>query len=308
MNILIFGDIHLKKSELKECELVLEEIGMLCKQYKVDKVIDLADTFDKINPASECLDSFSTFINRLNKPIIILAADSHESTTESESVLNHFEILHPNVSVIKKYMDEVYMFCGHFVLNESKLNYGAKFGKKDFKQYKYVFLGHQHSHQVIKPNICHLGSCRYVDFAEVDDKAKVVCLIENYKANNEKCHFLALKSPYPMKDVSYAQKVAPEGSETKFQAQNEAYMDRLDPKTKVRAVFKDFKSYSQIINNLDKYKEKFILFKIKQDFLVNDNVIATKQKTENLKESLLSYLEENKTDNDIKQILLKEIR
>ena len=308
MNILLFSDLHLKKSELQECKLVLEEIGMLCNQYKVDKVINLGDTFDSIRPASECLDMFSTFINRLNRPMIILAADSHESTTESESILNHFEILHPNVTVIKKYMDEVYMYCGHFVLNESKLNYGAKLGKKDFKQYKYVFLGHQHSHQIIKPNICHLGSCRYIDFAEVNDKAKVVCLIENYKAKNEKCHFLALKSPYPMIDVSYAQKASPEGSETKLSAQNEAYMDNLDPFSKVRCIFKDFKSYAQVINNLDKYKEKFILFKIKQDFLVNDTVIATKQKTQNLKESLVTYLEENKTDTDIKNILLKEVR
>ena len=201
MNILLFGDIHIKKEETKECALILKEIDALCNQYNVTKIINLGDTFDKVNPASECLDLFATFIKRLNRPITILAAQSHESTTPEESILNHFGVLNNNVDVVKEYKDTTYMLCGHYVLNESKYNYDAKIGKKELRDYKYVFLGHQHQHQIMKPNICHLGSCRYIDFAESEDKNKVICLIEDYQGENEKLHFLALNSPYPMVDI-----------------------------------------------------------------------------------------------------------
>lgn len=312
MNKLIFTDLHIKKSELTECSLVLEEIITVCNKYSVEEVYDLGDTFDVLKPESECLDLFSNFIKKLNRPLIVLAANSHESTTPEESVINHFGILHPSVKVIKEYTDEEHMYCGHFTLLESQISYGANKRAEDFKKYKYVLLGHQHSLQAIGKNILHLGACRYIDFAESQDKAKVVLLIENYKETTEKNHLLALKSVYPMKDVYLdpkGEKVPPGSSLAKSEGELKAILGQLDTKTKVRVIFKDFDTYSKVINSLLTYKDKFVLFAEKKDFIISDiALISPKTETLSLKDSLYQYLVATKVDDNIKKILLEEIR
>jgi DNA repair exonuclease SbcCD nuclease subunit len=200
-NILFFSDLHITQSSLKECILILEEISMLAKKYNVDTLINLGDTFDSLKPNSLELDIFATFIRRLDKRIIILAANSHESATQEESILNHYGILSDNVTVVKEFKDEKHLYCGHFSVKESASNYDAKLSKDVFKDYVYVFLGHIHSYSLIKPNIVHLGSSRFVDFAEAQDKYKIIALITEYNTEQERVHFIKLKSPIPMIEV-----------------------------------------------------------------------------------------------------------
>ena len=197
-NILLFSDLHITQSSLKECITILEEIGMLANKYNIDTLINLGDTFDNLKPTSQELDVFATFIKRLNKKIIIIAADSHESTTKEESILNHYGILSDNIKVVKEFKDDNHLYCGHYSLKESSANYDAKISKIALKDYLYVFLGHIHSYEIIKPNVCHLGSCRYVSFAEAQDKVKIVALITGYGTDKEDTHFLKLRSPTPM--------------------------------------------------------------------------------------------------------------
>jgi DNA repair exonuclease SbcCD nuclease subunit len=273
--------------------------------------------------------------------MIIIAAQSHESTTPEESILNHFGVLNNNVKVVKEYTDTTHMLCGHFVLNESKINYDAKKSKEEFKDFKYVFLGHQHTFEIIKPNICHLGSCRYIDFSEVDDLKKIICIIQDYNEKMEQIHFSGLKSPYPMKDIQLQQidvknapklplqgtiplesdrQIASSAQIAKFPGTNPSnqgvsvakgiqILDKLDPKTKVRVIFHDFESYTQFINNYDFYKNKFVLFKDKKEFLIsvnNQKCILTEMK--GLKENMVDYLDKAKVNDIIKQILLEEIK
>jgi DNA repair exonuclease SbcCD nuclease subunit len=200
-NILLYSDLHITQSCLKECSIILEEISMLANKYKIDTLINLGDTFDGLKPSSSELDIFATFIkNNNDKKHIIIAASSHESETNEISILNHYGILTNNVQIVKEYKDESHLFCGHFFLKESNKNFGAKLSKENFKNYLYVFLGHQHSYELLKPNVCHLGSSRYVDFAEADDKQKIVAIISDYGTEAEQVHFLKLKSPIPMKE------------------------------------------------------------------------------------------------------------
>lgn len=311
MNLLIFGDLHIKKSELIECGLVLNEIISLANKYNVDAVYDLGDTFDILKPESECLDLFSKFIVKLNRPLTMLAAKSHESTTPEESIVNHFGILNPGVKVVKEYIDESYMYCGHFMLKESSGGYDASKLAEEFKQYKYVLLGHQHTLQAIGKNIMHLGSCRYIDFAESQDKAKVVLLIENYKGTDETNHLIGLKSPYPMKDIYLdpkAKKAQLGSSLAKSEEELRAILDKIDAKTKVRVIFKDFDSYSKVINSLSTYKNKFVMFKEKKDFLISDNTPISVKSEIDIKGSLVKYLGDNNISANIKDILLEEIK
>jgi hypothetical protein len=85
-------------------------------------------------------------------------------------------------------------------------------------------------------------------------------------------------------------------------------LDKLDPKTKVRVIFHDFESYTQFINKYDFYKNKFVLFKDKKDFLIsvnNQKCILTEMKS--LKENMENYLGITKVNDIIKGILLEEL-
>jgi len=328
-NILLFSDLHITQSSLKECILILEEIGSIVTKCNVDTIIDLGDTFNSLKPSSIELDTFATFIRRVNKKIIILAANSHESETEQQSILNHYGILSNNVQIVKEFKDGNHLYCGHFSIKESINNYDAKFSKEDFKNYLYVFLGHIHSYQLIKPNIIHLGSSRYVSFDEVKDKAKIVALITDYGAETERVHFMKLKSPIPMQELRLSQKTFLEGSNDATQEEKVAgraeengflglfegvselstYLGKIDPNTKVKIKILDFESFRQFLPLVDKYSNKFHLFKYETNFTVISDNNKKQGQTEinSFKESFINWLKNQKIDPQITEILQKEV-
>lgn len=327
MNLLLFGDLHLTQQDLPECIQILEEIGMLANQHKVDLVIDLGDTFDNLKPSSLELDCFATFIRRLNKKLIIIAADSHESETEKQSILNHYGILNDTIIVVKEYQDD-YLLCLHEFIKENNLNFGAKRSLKDFKQFKYVFSGHDHHYHIIKPNYCFLGSCRFINFDEAKDSQKVIAIIEDYRGEKEKVIFIPLNSPIPMmdieleqnsqkqsvKDPTEAKKVVPGSSGEKIHALEATVLalcqklDKLPEKNKVRIIFKDYSLWVEFLPYYQKYVDKFILFKQKKDFIMNCNLAETKPDNLTLKESLINWMEKNQVNEKIRKILLEELK
>ena len=338
MNILIYSDEHRTVESAAECLAVDTELISLKEEHKCDLVISLGDNFDVIKPSSSELTQFATFIKKLNCKFIIVAANSHESTTQEESILNHYGILSDNVKIVKEYKDGDHMYCGHFSIKESSKNYDAKLSKADFKKYLYVFLGHVHSYQLIKPNILHLGSCRYIDFAEAADKHKIVALIMNYNTEEEKVHFLRLKSPIPMVELrlnSIMSKEAPRQPIKTKKEQEEKdplgpkslipqaqtlqnssqidllcqQLDKLSPKTKVKVKIKDFESFKAFLPFESKYKEKFVKFVRENDFeLISTNNQKCKHAEIDLKQSFAEFAEEKQIDNEIKEIINKEIK
>lgn len=316
-NILIFSDLHITKQDLTECCIVLQEIGQLCSEHQVDELCILGDVFDGIHPGSEEMDTLSHFIKTINIPIINIIAQSHESETKEISVLNHFGILYPQFKNYKEWTDGS-MYLGHFYIKESlKGKYGATISKNDLKKYKKVFLGHSHIFEIIKPNICQIGSSRYVSFDEAISKNKTVALITDYGQTTEKTRFLALKSPYPMLDIvieltpsSTPQRVTNSGIVEGIYrdiVEVRAKLDSLPPKTKVRLIFKDYEGFKSFLPHYNTYKSKFIKFIDKKDFIL-DNKINIKTEDNNMEVSLKNYLETNKIDSEITDILLKEIK
>jgi DNA repair exonuclease SbcCD nuclease subunit len=309
MNLLFFSDIHVCSSAIEECDLIFNEIINLVNQYNVDTVISLGDNFDNNKPSAIELNCLANFIKKLdNKKIILLAAQSHESETLELSSVDIYGILNNNVSVMREYIDENYLYCGHFTLSESKMPYGAKRSKNDFKQYKYVLLGHIHTYQLIDPNACHLGSTRYVNFDEVNDK-KVVLLIENYKEESEKCHFLALKSPYGMRVISL-ENVQPRSPSTKSVEEGIVYLNQLSAKIKIKVIIKDFVSYKKwlSLSATKGYDKKFVVFKCENDFELASQIAQTKTETKDLAKSFEQYCEEKKIDNELKTIIQEELK
>jgi DNA repair exonuclease SbcCD nuclease subunit len=330
-NVLFFSDLHINQSSLKECILILEEIGMLANKYDVDTLINLGDTFDNLRPTSQELDIFATFIRRLgNKKHIILAAQSHESETEQQSILNHYGILSNNVQIVKEFKDGNHLYCGHFSIKESKSNYDAKLSKEEFKDYLYVFLGHIHSYSLIKPNIVHLGSSRYVDFAEAEDKAKIVALITTYGTEAEKCHFMKLKTPIPMIQLELGKNEEKRGVANDVQrsdngkesgilgvkqpilrslAEITAFLDKTSSGTKIKIKILDFESFREFLPFVNRYSNKFSLFKYETDFIVISDNVQKGQLTEmtSFKESFTNWLSQQNVDQKIKEILQKEL-
>lgn len=321
-NVLIFSDLHINQSSLKECASILEEISALANKYQVDTLISLGDTFDSIKPSSLELDLLANFIKKLNKKLIIIAADSHESTTKEESILNHFGILSDRVKILKEFKDNNHLYCGHFSLKESSKNYDAKISKEALKNYAYVFLGHLHSYEIIKPNICYLGSSRYVNFEEAKDKYKIVALITDYDSDTEKVHFLSLKSPKPMielnlgknqqnppiQDLTNPKKVVSRASYSKIAPLEEA-LAQLDPKTKVKVKILDFESFREFLPIISKYETKFEVFKYETNFevITEKGEISTQKELSSFKESFLKWLNNQSIDLKITEILQKEI-
>lgn len=334
-NILIFSDEHRCISSLKECETIDAELIYLKEKYNCDTVISLGDNFDSINPSSQELDQFARFIKALDCNFITLAANSHESTTQKESILNHYSILSDNITIVKKFKDGNHLYCGHFVIKESNKNYGAKLSKKDLNNYLYVFLGHQHNYEVIKPNICHLGSVRYVNFDEASCKYKIVALIKNYKTQNEQVHFLKLESPIPMIEIllkstnlneldKNSQKLDDKSiASTKINSSKElksgknplnltqcqAFLEELNSNTKVKIKILDFESFKQFLPFINKYNSKFSLFKYETNFenIPDNQINKNKKEMLTFKNSFQKWLNQQNIDNQIKQILLKEI-
>ena len=329
-NILIYSDLHINLASLKECVLILEEIGMLANKYNVDTLINMGDTFDNLKPTSSELDIFATFINRLgNKKHIILAADSHESETKEQSIVNHFGILADNVQVVKEYKNK-YLYCGHFILKEASKNFGATLSKEAFKEYRYVFLGHCHSFEIIKPNCVQLGSSRFINFDEAKDQHKVIAIISDFGEDDEKVHFMKLKAPIPMlqlelqklpplegsKDASEPTKALPGVSGEGICAQESGILavcqklDKTDPNTKVKVVIKDFESFREFLPFVNRYSSKFEVFKYQTDFTIisTNNQKPLSTETKSFKESFQNWLSKQlNLDSKVKKILQKEI-
>lgn len=311
-NLLIFSDLHLCQSSIKECRNILAEIMVLVEENKIDTVIDLGDTFDQLYPKSEELDLFSEFIARTDARFIILAADSHESIDKKNSIVNHFALLSDKVAVVKEFKDDDEMYCGHFILQESKKNFGGTISVDSLKKYNKVFLGHAHSFDE-KDNWMQIGSCRWVSFAEAQDVKKYVIIVENYGSEFEQIRRIPLKTPYPMIEVVFSKKVPeiasnePKKGYFNTLSKLKGCLDKLKPETKVKIKVKDFESLKEILSIEEYYRGKFNVFIRENDFAVTE-IVENKKEQVDLKSSLMEFLEKNKVDKEIKDVLLKEIK
>jgi len=311
-NILIFTDLHISKDSLDECIVIQDEIIALCNEADIDTVINCGDTFDSLKPSSQELDVFANFVSKLNRKLYIVVANSHESETPKESILNHFSILHPLVQTAKEFIFDDYLYCGHFIVKEAQINFGATKTKEDMKQYKLNFLGHSHHFEVIKPNVCQLGSSRFVSFDEAEDKQKVVALVRGYRQNAEKTTFVRLKSVYPMQVLLIGQslKTAPINPPQKafFLAEGQKTLLELDPKTKIKVKIQDFDTFKSYLTLEPQFQSKFVKYVRENDFELTSNNPEQEKDNKSLEENLDIYLKENNINSDVQQILREEIK
>lgn len=324
MNCLFAGDFHITESSLVEINNIFAELLTIIDKAQITRFVITGDSFDKINPTSKELDCFATFLNAIACPTIILAANSHESTTPEDSIINHFGILKDNIITCKEYIDNN-LFVGHFGVKESKLTRDGTVEKRELHQYQYVILGHNHTWELIPPNICQLGSVRFVNFNEDTKVPKKIGICYNFKDEKQKWAFFNLTSCLPMTNVCLektpeysgapeAEIVQPRASEEQIDATYKylpdllAHLDKLSAKTKVRVIFKDYNSWREFLPFSTKYKNKFSLYKEKKSFIIDLVTNCEKKENKSLKDTLIEYLKANQVPESIGQIILEEIK
>lgn len=275
---LFFTDSHIEEGALDELELIFKEIF----KYQANELICIGDYYDKRKPtAKEIL--FGTkwayfFKKKFSK--VIFVKGNHDKTQDI-SVINYLEYM--GIECVDEYLEDN-IYAGHFMTDKSLMEYGThEKTLAELRQYSYVLLGHQHSFQELAPNIYHLGSCRYINFNEAKDDGKYIILNYNNSWDRRK-----LMSVIPMIETSSIKE-----------------LPNIQANTKVCMVINSYQQFKNEINELNKWKEKFIEFKIKLNFKVETtNIQETKQEQRKLEEVLRQGIEKIQ-DQDVKDLLLK---
>lgn len=284
MRTLIIGDIHIDDSCIEELKAIFEEI----RQREADRIILLGDLFHHNKPTPNEI-AFATkliyLLKKQYKEVIILTGTGRHEFIDGIPIVTYLKHLK---AIIKEgeyrtTIDNKYCLFGHFMLHESKLEYGTgKYGIKDLKEYDIVLLGHQHSLQFLVGGgqaIWHIGSIRYVNWNESSDKYKEIALIEDGKLK-----FIELKTPIKMVDVTTLEE-----------------LEKLDKNVKARLIIKKWQDYKNWANRFPKWKKKFVEFKVKLDF----EKIKIEKSTKNV--SFGEKFKEIK-DKDIKKELEEEFK
>jgi len=292
MNILVVGDSHIQENSLDELDNVFSEI-LTHTDKNNDIIVQLGDFFHKNRPTAKELkfgtywakeffqNSLNFYMLRGNHPMINYKDDDNSVEYLKYLGINIVEdLVIDNIYFGHKMTEKSYMF---FAINlPSHDRYLVN--TKDLKQYKNSFLGHQHQRQQINNKDCHLGSIIYTTFAEIGVDKKYIA-----KYKKGKIDFYEIKNAIPMKEVF-----------------NINELDDIDRNTKVRLTFKNFDDFKNGINYIQKYKSRFVQFKIKCDF---DNITIT-PKGRNIKLSLKDIFNKwikSISDMDVRRVLENEI-
>jgi len=281
---LIIGDSHISEENIPELENIFKEIFSI----PATKLIHLGDFYDKSMPTPKEI-SFGTRIakemKKKYKDVTILAGNGGHEYYHEGNITDYLTVLGINIEKGNYEFDNILM--GHWMLNESKLEYGSgRCSMESLKQYKWVFLGHQHLFQKFSETIYHPGSIFFKTFGEIEDEYKRVIIIEDGKLT-----FVPLKSPIPMKDIYSIE----EG-------------EKLDKKTKVRLIFKDFEEYKENINKINNLKNKFHRFQLKLDFKEEEKQkeeVKPKKKVELME--LFKKAVSNIKDKDVKSLIESQL-
>jgi len=263
MKTLILGDLHINERSIPEItEIFDKDIIPLVAGNHYDRIIQLGDWFDKNTPSPAELKFSSALVQNLKiyfKEVIILSGTGEHDLLRGVSVIEHLESL--GIKVVKgDYIDNNILY-GHFMVNESRFAFGTgKCGKKDLENYTAVILGHQHTPQIIAPNIIHLGSIRYCSFNEVGLSKSILSL------ENDKPEYISLEHTINMIDVT-----------------DVGQLEQIPERTKVRVIFNSFEDYKKNASYVNKIGKKFFQFKIKMNFEESKTVVVS------MKDSALTH-------------------
>ena len=289
MRTLIIGDIHIEENSIEEISSIFEKDIFV---IKADKIIQLGDLFDKNRPSPKELKFTTKLIHKMStlyKKVILLAGNGSHEFLNGVGVIEYLQELSGKINIITKdNFTEDNILYAHFMLNESKLEYGTgKFGLKELKKYDYSILAHQHSFQKFNSKVYHIGSIRYQNFNESSDKEKYIATI-----TDGKLEFIPLSSVIKMRD---------------FYSLEE--LEKAENGIKARLILSSFDQFKKSVNEIHKYKLKFFDFKIKLDFEKEVEPEISKKETSNKKlEEILQEGIEKVQDKEVRDLLKEALK
>jgi len=286
MRTLLVGDIHLNERYIEEIDSIFEKDIF---PITADRLIQLGDFFDRNSPSPLEEKYGSELILKMKqhyKEVIILAGNGEHEYIRGTGIVEHLQSL--GIKIIKGDLIEDKILYGHWMVAESRLSFGQfKYKKSELSKYETVFLGHQHTFQIIAPNIIHLGSIRYVTFNEVGIPKSIVSLEDG------KPEYIPLKNTIDMVDVT-----------------NVSQLEHINPNTKVRVIFNSFEDYKKNASYVNKIGRKFFLFKIKMNFEQSKIIDMGSKKLDGIinKSNIIKDYIEKIEDKDVRQMLEQQFK
>ncbi len=146
MRTIYIGDLHIDEKSIPELTDIFREIF----SYGADRAVQLGDWYDSNKPSPLELNFGTDIAKQMIRHYgggTVLDGNGRHSILHGESVTCYLQ--HLGIKTVgiehETIIDNKRILLGHFMLNESKLEYGSgKYGIKDLKDYDYVLLGHQH--------------------------------------------------------------------------------------------------------------------------------------------------------------------
>ena len=229
MRYLVCSDIHLNINRRFEDTLdALEQIYILIKKHKVDKVLILGDVYTSRRPHSKEKTEFQRWVRKVTEgwmvntkdgvaipepPQIVIVKGNHDEYPDGTHSYSEFTELNiPGVQVLDNPGFEGEFFLGHMLLKEAKLgpidyqNPNCMSVAELIQKYpsplrsgapcKAYLLGDVHKAQVIQkdPLVIYAGSINRVDFGERDDEKSVLLIDDIDEYPKFKCKRIVLKS------------------------------------------------------------------------------------------------------------------
>ena len=288
MKKLIFTDPHIEEKALDELDVIFNEIYNT--KEEADALYMLGDYFEKKKPTPrEILFGTKWAVKFKKKFKNVLFLEGNHDRTEDFSTVDYLEYL--GIKIVSELTEDNIMF-GHFMTNKSMMDYGThRYTVTQLKKYDLVLLGHQHQPQKIDNNIIHLGSIRYTSFNEVQDKCKFYYILEDTKLKE-----IPLKTPIKMYEIS------PKDCED----YTEEALSKIPNKSKVRVVYTNYEIFKSEINNIQRWKDKFLELKIKLDFDKPKVELKDTKEQKKLVEILEEGIKKIK-DKDVKKLIQEVI-
>lgn len=221
---LVFTDIHLKPTNIKQVKNAIEEIIGICNSYNINHVFCLGDVFDdRIAQTQSVLLAWNEIIERFQSERIefYVIRGNHDTSdyqldktflkVYGERLYYHLidqpyseKILGHDCHFLPFYLDDILIdelsenlqdktgfLFGHFAVQGSKLgsrDIDSTLSRSLFKSFDKVFLGHIHDYFQVNENIFHLGSLFQNDFGEVPENKGAWIIYDDGSFQNVSIH------------------------------------------------------------------------------------------------------------------------
>lgn len=281
--IVVVGDLHIDEASIDEVKNIVEEICAV----PAKSLIQLGDLCHNNRLNARELEFLTWVAYRFKTTFeeVHFITGNHDLLDNSVSTISYLKYMNINIhNTDEKNIANI--LAGHFFTDKSKDAFGKyKYSLEEFRKnsFDYCFLGHQHDFQKLDDGIYHLGSARYVSFAENEKEKKKIAWLHDGILD-----FVELNNCLPIYNIY------------KYES-----LYGLNSNSKIRYIISSFDQLRNEIEKLKSQKAIFKHFKIMLAFTKKTKTVeAVKEKTD-IKNFVNNWLKSIE-DKDIRNILEEE--